>query len=288
MKMYPWTIRIYLAKLVIFTLLLTGCAQVKEFGNEMGKFGSAMTANVGSMMVGGSFPETDSADSCNSQVLALKADYEYFHQPLVTRAANVRFKQAVQTIIQGGGTSGVMDAAVQGFAQDLVNASLQQATRDYLGSVGSENDGNYGNVSRRINSDAFTDSSRLASVRGKIANLESCRSRQIQAITRDYRRKNITAKEARRQAEQVQEWVRRDNRVIQEMVGQSGERVEVYVEADQYVAQKQSTRRTASRKSKPSKNVAKVRENQKKAKQEQQKIAKLDQTIEQIKTEDFA
>ena len=304
---YLWGFRVCLTMLVMFALLLTGCAEVKQVGGQFRQvggqfrqFGRDLRENVSSMVVGETFPGTDSADSCNNEVLALQADYEYFQQPLVTRAANNRLNNAMQTFIQGGNPNMIMDAAVKGFAADLVSASLQQATKDYLGSVGSQNEGNYGGISQRINSDASTDSNRLASVQSKIANLESCRTQQIQTVTRNYKRKTISAKEARRQAEQIQEWVRRDNQVIEKIVGQSGARVDVYVEADQYVAEQQNTpsnrsvarkqgkKRSASRKPKPSPSVAKAQESHKNAKKEQEKIAKLDKTIEQIKTEDFA
>ncbi|MEZ5594106.1 MAG: hypothetical protein R3F53_26775 [Gammaproteobacteria bacterium] len=253
--------------------LVAGCAQIQEVGTALGKSAAEFSKSINGSFSGGSFPESNPADSCNVRVQALKADYEYFQQPLVARAASARINDFFLSILSGRSVNDAVSAAMQGFTQDLVNASLGQATKDYLGTVGEENNGNYRSIFRRVSSDAGNDSKRLDNVRNKISRLESCRKQQINNITRDYKRKRITAVQARQDARQVQSWVRRDNQLIEKIVGQSGERVNVYVEADQYVAKKRSAKKST--------NVAKANRSHKKVKQEQQQVAKLDQTIEQ-------
>ena len=233
------------------------------------------------------FPASDPSDPCDPQVQALKSDYSFFGDPLVedamANAANRLFRNLLSsTRIRYGTKKDTKEITLLDFYEELDKSSLSGSTKGYLSAVGQESTGDYGRISSRVDRDATRDSAKLAAVSRKISALESCRQRQVNGIMKRRGRGKISRMEAVRELDAVQSIVRRDNRLIERIVGRSGERVEVYAEADRYV----KTRSLASRhrrSSRPSSAVRKVERNQTQVKRQQTKIGKVDQVIEKKK-----
>ncbi|MEE4377462.1 MAG: hypothetical protein V2J55_08110 [Candidatus Competibacteraceae bacterium] len=257
-------------------LLLGGCAQT-DFLNNAFLPGSS------------SFPGSDPSDTCNSQVQAFQGDVSYFQQPLFTKVAGQNVGGLIDDLgnIVGGlvtnpGGSRHSSAQLKQSIVDFAGETLRDTTKGYLTNLAQQTGESPQGMYNRIDSDATSDSVRLNNVKRKITNLERCRQGQVSDISSRHRRGQISAREAKQEYQDVQNLVRRDNRFIEELVGQSGERVEVYAEADQYVAKKRSPAR--KKKSRPSKGVRQASKAQKQAKTEQAKMQNLDNVIERRKT----
>jgi len=244
----------------------------------------ALVAGCAEMQIaspfGPQFPPDDPADSCNGQLQALRADYEYFTAPLVSQAVAEQTTGLLQGIgfalVSGQGVSGAaMDQYMENFAKSMIQAGISAATRGYLESIGQQQSGNWTEVASRVDSDATGDSQRLAGVQTKISALEKCRRKQADVVEGNFKRGKIAKKEAIAQFEDLKKVVQRDNALIERIVGSSSERIEVYAEADRFV-----TKQPQAKRKKTSRGVAKAKTNQKKAEQAQKEVAALEQVID--------
>lgn len=242
-------------------VLAAGCAEMPATG----AFGSQ-------------FPANDPADPCNGQLQALRPDYEYFRAPLATKAASDQMAGLIQNVGMAlmtgrGGTLGA-NQQMESFAKNLIQATISEATKSYLTSIGGTG-ASVTDLAYRVDSDATGHSQRLAGVRTKITALEKCRRKQADDIEGSYKRGRITKKEAITRFEDLQTVVKRDNAVIEKIIGGSRERIVVYTEADRFLIQQpKATRKKTSR------GVTQATTAQKKAEQAQGDVAALDQVID--------
>lgn len=209
------------------TLVLTGCS-------SSGPLTSMLTPSASSSIV----PSSDPSDPCNSQVQAFQGTTSYFQQPLVIEQEDyTRLASGLATAFSGAitGSKGSLEYNMQQALKEFAGAAVEKTTKSYLMQLGQQASDRQ-QILGRIDSDAAADSAKLSDLRQEIAGLQACRSRQVNDIESRYKRRQITAEQARVEYQQAQSLIDRDNRFIEQLVSRSGERVNTYVEADYVVA----------------------------------------------------
>lgn len=189
---------------MLMALAASGCVSTTDGGPSLVRFDNA-------------------ADACNAQ-----------RQPLIDTERRLSQNMVAGALIGGAVGAGAGAALGQGDARAVLAGALigglMGATLGYQDGLARRHTTREAMLAE-INQDAGADAKHFSSTRGLIANLNTCRNGQIDAIQADHAAGRISATQARTRLDQTRQAVDQDNELIAQVLGHMARRTDTYLDA---------------------------------------------------------
>jgi uncharacterized protein YgiM (DUF1202 family) len=158
-----------------------------------------------------------------------------YRQPLID--AGNQFSKSMVTAALGGAAAGAAVGAAadsknraQGAIFGLISGAVLAMAINYY-SAKQRQAKTRAELVSSIDADAANDSSEMLTTNNAISGLTRCRQTQIASVEQQYRSHILTAEQAKQQLQQIKVSVDADNQLIKTVLGDSGNREQIYVKA---------------------------------------------------------
>jgi outer membrane lipoprotein SlyB len=168
----------------------------------------------------------DTSDACNSFRGTLAATEERFQERTQEWAAI----GAVAAGLLGATAGALIGGNFQSAAIGGAAGALAGGGAGYLAGIRKETS-DRDELLRSINNDAASDSQYVVQVRNAVQGLNECRLKEIATTRQQFEAGTISGEQARTQATAIQSRADEDNKLINTILGQVGNRLKVYADA---------------------------------------------------------